>query len=98
MITQDSMIKIGLPVGTILPALAAGFYWLADYVATKDDIEALQNTQTSHFVEMTIQLTELQIRPLESVQELTPAQEREYEQLKTRLQRLLDEKDRILRQ
>lgn len=96
MITSESTIKIGVPVSAVIGAITGAYFLAVDTVATKDDVAKLDQRQQESHVEVMILLTELQINPLESTSELTPEQLREYEQLKARLQRLLEAKDEIL--
>lgn len=98
MITGDSTIKIGVPITALVSLVSYGFWWGAENIATKSDVDALHGQQQESYVELMIQLTELQIRPFEKTSGMTAAQQREYEQLKSRLQRLLEEKDRLLRE
>lgn len=96
MITKDTTIKIGIPLGGIVSILTVGFYWAAENLATKSDIEQLQMHNQYADIELQIQIAEIQIIPLENNPNPTASEKRQYEQIKKRIERLLVKREEII--
>lgn len=99
--TANKTLTIPISAATLLSVITYLGYWGIENIATKADIQKLNDKLTAQYLELRMTTEEDRLRFLDDIVEggeaLQPGQLRRYEQLKESLRRLLVERDKLLK-